>query len=205
MRRTALLVAIGLMVVASNLAVLFNLQARPSEAAAAVQTADLVGAVMQFEDASEDAILLLTNTNNTTTLRAIVTVQNTNGVMIGCTLRTVSPGDADVVYLIASEDALDVWNANADNILHVNVFGVPGNFQFGRSPSLAAGLAGMIYQVDEETGATKGVANMVGVNFTNQDRSSQIDECAGLPPSGPRSQGNKGILRDAAPAKWSKK
>jgi hypothetical protein len=170
-----------------------TLTANPAQAAT---PSDLLGVAYNFADAGEDAIVFLTNTTSDNSIRAVVTVRDAMGELVGCGVRTLRAGDRGVVYIITSSKA---WT---DGILSVKVFGLSTSGALTGNPSARPGLAGNIAQVDQKNGATKSITNMVEVLSSNSDRQTQIDECFASGPASPLA-GEDNIVTTERPAKWS--
>lgn len=188
--------AICLVLAASNLILLANITARPTSAATVV-TSDLLGVAFNFSNAGEDSIVFLTNTNPSSSIRAVVTAWDRSGLLAGCGARILKSGEQGVMYVITS--ARD-W---ADNILSVKVFGLATNGGKSSKPQPLEGLAGQIAQVDQATGATRSMVGMIAVASSSEERQSVVEECSATGPLS--SLGNDdNIVTTQHPSKWSR-
>lgn len=194
MSRFALLAA-SLMLVASNLVMLFNLTARPSQADEGGGLPDLVGAALNFAGAGEDSLVYLSNTDVNDSLRAVLTAHNSAGTLLGCAVRTLEPASSDVVYIIASSDSGDIIN--------IRVFGLTASGSLAGKVNPKVGLAGQLAQVDKQTGATKSMVRMLEVNTPKAERQSEVEECAGKGAAGPKAN-TSGVIASEAPTRWAK-
>ena len=168
----------------------------PRVEAAAPAATDLLGVAYNFAEAGEDSIVFLTNTNSGDSIRAVITVRNAMGELVGCGARTLRASDQEVVYILTSSRA---WT---DSILSVKVFGLKANGPLNGKPSPQDGLFGSIAQVDQSSGATKSITNMAEVASTAEDRQTQIDECFASGPASPLSAADN-IVTTERPSKWS--
>jgi hypothetical protein len=163
---------------------------------------DLTGVAYNFNGASEDSIVFLTNTDAGHAIRAVVTARDSTGALIGCGIKVLQPGGSGVVYIITSANTASDWS---ENVLNVKVFGLTATGTMFTKVASQDGLAGTIAQVDSGSGATKSIVPLIETPALVDDRQAQMDEC--LTPGAGNAlamAGGTNIVTTEQPAKWSK-
>lgn len=156
---------------------------------------DLVGSASTRGD--QTTTVFLTNTGQSP-LRAIVTVRDSDDVLVGCGVRMLRKGDSDFVYFRS-------WQSRTDGALVVTVYGVRATGSLLDPLPPQPGLRGVISQVREDSGELIAELEMIPVASTPLQRQEQIDECftTGFASSG--ATGSRNALSEAEPTRWEPK
>lgn len=198
MSRFAQVLGIGVVMALTNLLLPWSQTVPTGQAAAPSGPADLAGTALNYGAANEDAAVFLTNTDGSTTIRALVVARDTSGSLVGCAMRTLRPGERTTIYILGSASSPAQFD---QNVLQVTALGLAADGALAAKAQSQRGLAGQMAQLDQASGATRSLTPMIEFSATGTERQTQINECMG--PGAPGALGGGGsIMSTDQPPKW---